>query len=96
MAKRKTGQPAKKSKPVKPAAAKDPVYQLKITLLGTSPPIWRRFQVRDTNLAELHAVLQAVMGWENAHLHQFDFKDRHFSAPTRIRRSRTTSRTRVR
>jgi hypothetical protein len=81
MAKRKASKPASKSKPGKPAAAGDSVYQLKITLMGTSPPIWRRFQLRDMTLAELHPVIQAVMGWEDGHLHMFDFRDRQFSAP---------------
>ena len=81
MAKRKTGQPAAKSKAVKPAAGSDPVYQLRITLMGTEPRIWRQFQVRDSTLAELHPVLQVVMGWEDDHLHMFDFRDRQFSAP---------------
>ena len=48
------------------------VYQLKITLKHTSPPIWRRVQVRsDTTLAKLHDVVQAAMGWYDAHLHEF-------------------------
>lgn len=49
-----------------------PVYQLKVTLAESDPPIWRRFQVAgDISLAKLHQVLQIVMGWENSHLHQF-------------------------
>jgi len=48
------------------------VYQLKITLLGSQPPIWRRFQVpNDMNLAKLHQVIQYVMGWDDSHMHQF-------------------------
>ena len=48
------------------------VYQLKVTLQGIRPQIWRRFQVTgDTTLPELHLILQVVMGWENYHLHQF-------------------------
>lgn len=47
------------------------VYQLKITLVDRVS-IWRRVQVvDDTTLAELHRILQVVMGWENYHLHRF-------------------------
>ncbi len=48
------------------------IYQLKVTLRHSSPPIWRRIQVpADIRLDKLHAVLQAVMDWEDYHLHQF-------------------------
>jgi len=49
-----------------------PVYQLKVTLQHTKPPIWRRIQVRaNTTLPRLHDTLQVAMGWTDAHLHQF-------------------------
>jgi hypothetical protein len=48
------------------------IYQLKVTLKGTRPPIWRRLQIRsDTTLDQLHDVLQTAMGWSDCHLHQF-------------------------
>jgi len=48
------------------------VYAIKVTLLGTRPPVWRRILVdRDMTLRNLHRTLQTVMGWENSHLHQF-------------------------
>src|SRR3954468_15239758 len=48
------------------------VYQLKVALRGVSPLIWRRLLVRaDTSLAELHYILQLVMGWTNSHLPRF-------------------------
>lgn len=48
------------------------IYQLKITLMDVRPLIWRRIQVQDTvDLAQLHKVLQIVMGWKNSHLHRF-------------------------
>ena len=48
------------------------VYQIKVTLKGSTPPIWRRIQVAgETTLAQLHQILQRVMGWEGYHLYQF-------------------------
>jgi hypothetical protein len=48
------------------------VYQLKITLRGISPLIWRRLLVRaETSVAELHHILQLALGWTNSHLHRF-------------------------
>lgn len=55
-----------------PTTAVKRIYQLKVTLHRTKPPIWRRILVpSDIRLSELHMILQIVMGWENAHLHQF-------------------------
>ena len=47
------------------------IYQFKITLKGTDPPIWRRIQVKDCTLDKLHEHIQTAMGWTNSHLHQF-------------------------
>ncbi len=48
------------------------IYQLKITLEHSKPPIWRRVQVAaDIRLSRLHDVIQVAMGWYDAHLHQF-------------------------
>ena len=49
------------------------IYQLKITLKGSKPSIWRRVLIKnDITLSKLHGIIQAVMGWENNHLHIFD------------------------
>ncbi|MBW1990198.1 MAG: plasmid pRiA4b ORF-3 family protein [Deltaproteobacteria bacterium] len=48
------------------------VYQLRISLSGVRPEVWRRVLVTsDTTLEKLHRVFQAVMGWEDFHLHYF-------------------------
>ncbi len=48
------------------------IHELKITLRGSKPPIWRRIAVpSDMRLNDLHNVIQVVMGWGNYHLHQF-------------------------
>ena len=54
-----------------PAEPTDRIYQLKITLKDIEPPIWRRVQVPDCTLGDLHEVIQLAMGWDNSHLHQF-------------------------
>ncbi|WP_163553978.1 plasmid pRiA4b ORF-3 family protein [Candidatus Frankia alpina] len=50
------------------------IHQLRVTLLEVGPPpVWRRVHVPSrATLADLHRVLQAVMGWEDYHLHSFE------------------------
>lgn len=63
----------------------DDVYQLKITLLGSKPAIWRRVLVpAEFTLEELHWVIQAAMPWTNSHLHQFYDRDRTFYSDSRF------------
>ena len=58
------------------------IYQLKITLVGTSPLIWRRVLVpADLTLAQLHNVVQAAVGWQNCHLHEFRIASQRFGVP---------------
>jgi hypothetical protein len=48
------------------------IYQFHWYLKGISPLIWRRVLVRsDSTLADLHYIIQIVMGWSNYYLHQF-------------------------
>jgi Plasmid pRiA4b ORF-3-like protein len=63
------------------ASSRD-IYQIKVTLLGTKPPIWRRLLVPSSlTLARLHDVLQTAMGWAGGHMHEFRTADRHFGIP---------------
>lgn len=51
------------------------IYQLKITLKGIRPPIWRRVLVPDScSFAELHTIIQKTMLWSDCHLHEFQVK----------------------
>jgi len=48
------------------------VYQLKVTLTDSEPEVWRRVLVpAQISLAELHAVVQAAMDWDNQHEYRF-------------------------
>lgn len=61
----------------------DHVYQLKITLRGSKPPIWRRVAVPGKfSLYQLHQVIQRAMGWDDAHLHQFIIAGEYYSIPS--------------
>ena len=54
-------------------------YQLKISLEGSKPPIWRRLLIpSDIKLDLFHIAIQISMGWTDSHLHQFITKDREF------------------
>jgi Plasmid pRiA4b ORF-3-like protein len=65
-----------------PTKAPPPVYQLKITLAEIRPPIWRRIQVPATILlCCLHDALQAVFGWTDSHLHNFEKDGKYWGVP---------------
>jgi len=62
-------------------AKTDLLFQFKITLLDIKPAIWRRIQVPDCTLVDLHEYIQAAFGWENYHLHQFEIDGVRYSQP---------------
>ena len=57
------------------------VYQLKITLRDIKPPIWRRVQVKDGTLSQLHNIIQTCMDWTNSHLHAFEIGGEQYGEP---------------
>lgn len=51
-------------------------YQIKITLVGSSPLIWRKVIVpADITFKRLHDVIQFSMGWKNYHLYDFNIRE---------------------
>ncbi len=66
----------------RPAKLVDTLFQFKITLVGSKPPIWRRVQTKDCTLADLHELIQAAMGWEDCHLHQFVIDGVRYGPPS--------------
>ena len=59
-----------------------PGLELKASVVGIKPLIWRRLQVpRALTLAKLHRVLQSAFGWTNTHLHEFSVGKVAFGPP---------------
>ncbi|MBI3971441.1 MAG: plasmid pRiA4b ORF-3 family protein [Chloroflexi bacterium] len=76
----RTGRQTQASKEQAPKQAS--IWQLKITLIGIRPPIWRRVQVPSTvTLDKLHLVIQAAMGWDNYHLYSFSIGGEEYGEP---------------
>lgn len=64
--------------PKKPATT----MQLKVELLGSQPPIWRRLlAAKDTPLSLFHEILQISMGWANEHLYEFIAGGKRYGEP---------------
>ena len=59
--------------------------QLRVTLMGVEPTIWRRVQVgSNTRLAELNSIIQILMGWSNSCYHQFIAGDVRYGQPCEV------------
>jgi hypothetical protein len=57
-------------------------HQLKVTLEGIDPPVWRRLVVpSEFTLYDLHRTIQVAMGWEDCHLHDFTIKQQRYAVP---------------
>ena len=51
-------------------------YQLKITIKGSSPPIWRRVIVPEgISFVDLDRVIEYLFGWQHSHLYEFRQED---------------------
>jgi hypothetical protein len=61
----------------KPAAT---VHQFKVTLDDIRPVIWRRIQLpSEATFWDLHCAVNDAMGWEDAHLHEFQLGNKRDS-----------------
>jgi len=76
-----TGKTSRKVAGRKAPRKPDTVYQLKITLADTHPPIWRKIHVQDCTLDKLHEHIQSAMGWTNSHLHHFIIGEQLYGDP---------------
>ncbi len=61
--------------------ASERLFQFKVTLLESNPPIWRRIQIKNSTLDKLHERIQTAMGWTNSHLHQFKIDGDRYGDP---------------
>jgi len=60
----------------------DQVADLKVSLAGSRPPIWRRVRLPlTTTLGDLHNVIQVLFGWDGDHLHVFQAGRKQYSDP---------------
>ncbi len=58
------------------------VHQLKITLRGVRPPVWRRIVVDSAvTLSDLAPKMEAAMGWLGSHLHAFEADGESYAMP---------------
>lgn len=57
------------------------LFQLRIELIDVCPAIWRRVQIHDCTLDDLHGHIQLAMGWQNRHLYQFRIRGSRYSNP---------------
>lgn len=61
------------------ADSENSVYQIKVTLEGIRPAIWRRLLVPvSITLESLHDALQVAFGWTDSHLHGFEVRGVHY------------------
>jgi pRiA4b ORF-3-like protein len=66
----------------KSAGAAVPTLRLRVTLIDVEPAVRREVLVPvDLTFAQLHQVLQAAMGWEDYHMHEFEVGEVHIGLP---------------
>ena len=55
------------------------LLRLKLLLRDVHPAVWRRVKLADSlSIADLHRVIQLLMGWDDDHLHRFRIHGRDY------------------
>jgi hypothetical protein len=68
-----------------PSSSATQIMQLKVTIDGSSPPIWRRLEIAaDATFLDLHGTIQDAMGWDGGHLHGFTVERKTTKRPILI------------
>ncbi|MEF8722577.1 plasmid pRiA4b ORF-3 family protein [Candidatus Accumulibacter phosphatis] len=58
------------------------LFTLNVELVDTTPLIWRQIVINgDASFAMLHHVIQAAMGWQDVHLHEFRVGNMRIGVP---------------
>src|SRR5579863_935384 len=58
------------------------IFEFRLSLEYVHPTVWRRILVPDDcTLARLHKIIQAVMNWQDYHLHEFTVQGQAYGDP---------------
>lgn len=77
--------PRKTARPAPTSGAAGPCgFLFSVTLRDVRPPVWRRIRVGDVSLDDLHAAIQAAMGWQDRHRHFFQVGETWYGRPGRL------------
>jgi len=65
-----------------PLVAPRTAHRLKISIVDTKPPVWRRVLVDSSqSFRHLHLVVQVAFGWAGYHLHEFEVREVRVGEP---------------
>jgi hypothetical protein len=57
------------------------IFQLKIVVADTEPPIWRRILIPENySLGSMHLVVQSAIGFDNCHQHEFSYGNQSYGS----------------
>lgn len=60
-------------------------YEIKVTLKGTHPPVWRRLQIpSNITFDKLSKIIQIAFGWSGYHLYEFEIAGNRYTQGTLI------------